>query len=95
MGVEIESNIKHASAIYKKAFNRFQRGVLDGNPVKTILRISMLMNNGYPPKDVEVAMEEAVQIYSRSFGATSWLDEDSIGNIITIAEFLLAKKAQK
>jgi len=98
MGMFVErvrERLKRSSDLYEAVFTGFQRRVLDTYRVRNILRLYFMVKVS---KELETAeaffyIREAVKLYNEIFSKGSrLLDEDPVGNIITLAQYLMEAK---
>jgi hypothetical protein len=91
----VKERLNRASDLYDAVFSGFQRRVLDTYRVRNILRLYFLVKVS---KELETAeaffyIKEATKLYTEVFGKGSrLLDEDPVGNIITLAQYLMETK---
>lgn len=91
----VKERLNRASDLYDAVFSGFQRRVLDTYRVRNILRLYFLVKVS---KELETAeaffyIKEATKLYNDVFGKGSrLLDEDPVGNIITLAQYLMETK---
>jgi len=92
---KVKERLNRASDLYDAVFSGFQRRVLDTYRVRNILRLYFLVKVS---KELETAeaffyIKEATKLYNEVFGKGSrLLDEDPVGNIITLAQYLMETK---
>jgi len=98
MGMFVErvrERLKRSSDLYDAVFTGFQRRVLDTYRVRNILRLYFMVKVS---KELETAeaffyIREGVKLYKEIFSKGSrLLDEDPVGNIITLAQYLMEAK---
>ena len=91
----VRERLKRASDLYDSVFSGFQRKVLDTYRIRNILRLYFMVKVS---KELETAeaffyIREATKLYNEIFGKGSrLLDEDPVGNIITLAQYLMEVK---
>ena len=91
----MKERLNRASDLYDAVFSGFQRRVLDTYRVRNVLRLYFLVRVS---KELETAeaffyIKEATKLYNEVFSKGSrLLDEDPVGNIITLAQYLMETK---
>jgi len=91
----VRERLKRASDLYDAVFTGFQKRVLDTYRVRNILRLYFMVKVS---KELETAeaffyIREASKLYDEVFSKSSrLLDEDPVGNIITLAQYLMEAK---
>ena len=91
----VRERLKRAGDLYDAVFTGFQKRVLDTYRVRNILRLYFMVKVS---KELETAeaffyIKEAAKLYSEIFSKSSrLLDEDPVGNIITLAQYLMEAK---
>lgn len=92
---KVKERLSRASDLYDAVFTGFQKRVLDSYRIRNILRLYFLVKVS---KELETAetffyIKEAIKLYSELFSKGSrLLDEDPVGNIITLAQYLMETK---
>jgi len=91
----VKERLNRASVLYDAVFTGFQKRVLDSYRIRNILRLYFLVKVS---KELETAetffyIKEAIKLYDEIFSKGSrLLDEDPVGNIITLAQYLMETK---
>jgi len=91
----VKERLNRASDLYDAVFTGFQKRVLDSYRIRNILRLYFLVKVS---KELETAetffyIKEAIKLYDEIFSKGSrLLDEDPVGNIITLAQYLMETK---
>jgi DNA modification methylase len=91
----VRERLARATELYESVFTGFQRKVLDSYRIRNILRLYFMVKMSKELETAEVFfyMREAVKAYNESFPTTSrMLDEDPVGNIITLAQYMMEAK---
>jgi len=91
----VRERLNRASDLYDAVFTGFQKRVLDSYRIRNILRLYFLVKVS---KELETAetffyIKESIKLYDEIFSKGSrLLDEDPVGNIITLAQYLMETK---
>ena len=91
----VKERLNRASDLYDAVFTGFQKRVLDSYRIRNILRLYFLVKVS---KELETAetffyIKESIKLYDEIFSKGSrLLDEDPVGNIITLAQYLMETK---
>jgi hypothetical protein len=91
----VRDRLARAKELYESVFSGFQRKVLDSYRIRNILRLYFMVKMSRELETAEVFfyLKEAAKVYNESFPAASrMLDEDPVGNIITLAQYMLEAK---
>jgi len=91
----VRERLNRAGDLYDAVFTGFQKRVLDSYRIRNILRLYFLVKVS---KELETAeaffyIKEAVKLYNELFSKGSrLLDEDPVGNILTLTQYLMETK---
>jgi hypothetical protein len=91
----VRERLIRAKEIYESVFTGFQRKVLDSYRVRNILKLYFLvkMSRELETAEAYFYLNEATHVYQEMFPRGSrMLDEDPVGNIITLAEYMMEAK---
>jgi hypothetical protein len=91
----VRDRLARAKELYETVFSGFQRKVLDSYRIRNILRLYFMVKISRELETAEAFfyLKEAVKVYNENFSASSrMLDEDPVGNIITLAQYMLEAK---
>jgi hypothetical protein len=91
----VRERLKRSRELYDSVFSGFQRKVLDSYRIRNVLRLYFMVKMSRELETAEVFfyLTEAVKVYNESFPTTSrMLDEDPVGNIITLAQYMMEAK---
>ena len=91
----VRERLTRANEIYESVFTGFQRKVLDSYKVRNILKLYFMvkMSRELETAEAYFYLKEATGVYSEMFARGSrMLDEDPVGNIITLAEYMMEAK---
>jgi len=91
----VRERLKRAKELYDSVFTGFQRKVLDSYRIRNVLKLYFMVKVSRELETAEVFfyLKEAVKAYNEAFPASSrMLDEDPVGNIITLAEYMMEAK---
>ncbi|MFQ6087938.1 MAG: hypothetical protein ACE5K0_03435 [Candidatus Methanofastidiosia archaeon] len=81
-----KSLIRVTDKLYRKVFNVEERKLYDGSSIENKLRIAKLLLEERP-EDLEERLMNGRKMYKESFSRFSrFLDDNSVGNILTIVE---------
>jgi hypothetical protein len=91
----VRERLKRSRELYDSVFSGFQRKVLDGYRIRNTLRLYFMvkMSRELETAEVYFYLREAVKVYNESFPTGSrMLDEDPVGNIITLGQYMMEAK---
>lgn len=91
----VRDRLTRAKELYDSVFTGFQRKVLDSYRIRNILKLYFMVKMSRELETAEVFfyLKEAVNVYNESFPTGSrMLDEDPVGNIITLAQYMMEAK---
>jgi hypothetical protein len=87
--------MKRAIEIYDSVFTGFQRKVLDSYRIRNILKLYFMvkMSRELETAEAYFYLKEATHTYREMFPTSSrMLDEDPVGNIVTLAQYMMEAK---
>jgi cellobiose-specific phosphotransferase system component IIA len=91
----VKERLARSKELYDTVFSGFQRKVLDSYRIRNILKLYFMVKMS---RELETAesffyLTEAVKAYNESFPrSTRMLDEDPVGNVITLAQYMMEAK---
>lgn len=91
----VRERLQRAKELYESIFSGFQRKVLDNNRIRNLLKLYFMVKM---TRELETAetffyLKEAVNVYNEMFPTASrMLDDDPVGNIITLAQYMMEAK---
>ncbi len=91
----VRERLTRAKEIYESVFTGFQRKVLDSYKVRNVLRLYFMvkMSRELETAEAYFYLKEATDVYQDMFPRSSrMLDEDPVGNIITLAQYMMEAK---
>ncbi len=91
----VRERLARSIELYDSVFTGFQRKVLDSYKIRNILKLYFMVKLSRELETAEAFfyLKEATKIYNETFPTTSrMLDEDPVGNIITLAQYMLEAK---
>jgi hypothetical protein len=91
----VRERLKRSKELYDSVFSGFQRKVLDSYRIRNILRLYFMVKMSRELETAEAFfyLKEAVNVYNENFPTASrMLDEDPVGNIITLAQYMMEAK---
>lgn len=91
----VRERLKRANELYDSIFSGFQRGILDNHKIRNIFRIYFMVkvSREFETAEAFLYLREAAKAYSELFSKSCRvLDEDPVGNIITLAQYMLEAK---
>lgn len=92
---QLYDRLTRARELYNSVFASFQRKGIDNYKIRNILRLYLMVK---PSRKLETAeafpfLTEAVKVYNEQFPTTAkMLDEDPVGNVITLAQYIMEEK---
>jgi hypothetical protein len=92
---QLHDRITRARELYNSVFPGFQQKGIDSYKIRNILKLYSMVK---PSRELETAeafpfLTEAVKVYNEQFPTTAkMLDEDPVGNIITLAQYIMKAK---
>lgn len=91
----VRERLVRARELYDAVFTGFQRKVLDSYRIRNILRLYFMVKMSREMETAEafLYLSEGRKVYEENFPTTArMLDEDPVGNIITLAQYMLEAK---
>jgi hypothetical protein len=91
----VSERLARSKELYDGVFSGFQRKVLDSYRIRNILKLYFMVKISRELETAEAFfyLKEAVKLYNGTFPAGSrMLDEDPVGNIITLAQYMMEAK---
>ncbi len=91
----VRERLSRAIGLYESIFSRFQRKVLDSHRIGNILKLYFMvkLSREFETAEAFFYLKEATDLYNASFPTSArMLDEDPVGNIITLAQYMLEAK---
>jgi hypothetical protein len=91
----VSERLARSKELYDGVFSGFQRKVLDSYRIRNILKLYFMVKISRELETAEAFfyLKEAVKLYNGTFAAGSrMLDEDPVGNIITLAQYMMEAK---
>ncbi len=91
----VKERLGRAIELYESIFSKFQRKVLDSNRIKNVLKLYFMvkLSREFETAEAFFYLREATDLYNASFPTSArMLDEDPVGNIITLAQYMLEAK---
>ena len=92
----IRDRLERATELYKTVFSDFAHEVQDRHAIQNIMKIYFMVKISRESETAETFfyLKEAARAYNEAFlAAWKMLDEDPVGNIITLAQYMLEAKA--
>ena len=92
---QLRDRLTRSRELYNTVFASFQRKGIDSYKIRNILRLYLIVK---PSRELETAeafpfLTEAVKVYNEQFPTTAkMLDEDPVGNVITLAQYIMEAK---
>ena len=92
---QLHDRLTRARELYNSVFANFQSKGNDSYKIRNILKLYLKVK---PSRELETAeafpfLTEAAKIYNEHFPTTAkMLDEDPVGNIITLAQYIMEAK---
>jgi hypothetical protein len=91
----VRDRLERATELYKSVFSDFEHGVLDRCAIQNIMKIYFMVKISRESETAETFfyLKEATRVYNESF-LTAWkmLDEDPVGNMISLAQYMMEAK---
>jgi len=91
----VRDRLERATELYKSVFSEFEQGVLDRHAIQNIMKIYFMVKISRESETAETFfyLKEAFRVYNESF-LTAWkmLDEDPVGNMISLAQYMMEAK---
>ncbi len=91
----VRERLKRAIELYDTVFTGFQKKVLDSYRVRNILKLYFMvkMSREFETAEAFFYLKEATGLYNETFSTSSrMLDEDPVGNITTLAQYMMEAK---
>ena len=91
----VRERLQRAKELYESIFSGFQRKVLDSSRIHNILKLYFMVKMSRELETAETFfyLKEAANVYNETFPTSSrMLDEDPVGNIITLAQYMMEAK---
>jgi hypothetical protein len=91
----VQERLTRAKELYDSVFTGFQRKVLDSYKIRNVLKLYFMvkMSRELETAEAFLYLTEAVRVYNENFPTTArMLDEDPVGNIITLAQYMMEAK---
>ena len=92
---QLRDRLTRSRELYNTVFASFQRKGIDSYKIRNILKLYSMVK---PSRELETAeafpfLTEAVKLYNEQFPTTAkMLDEDPVGNVITLAQYIMEAK---
>jgi hypothetical protein len=91
----VRERLTRARELYDVIFTGFQRKVLDSYKIRNILKLYFMvkMSREFETAEAFLYLTEATKVYHENFPRSArMLDEDPVGNIITLAQYMMEAK---
>jgi hypothetical protein len=91
----VRERLRRANELYDSIFSAFQRKVLDSSRIRNVLKLYFMVKMSRELETAEAFfyLREATRLYNDSFSAsTRMLDDDPVGNVITLAQYMMEAK---
>ena len=91
----VRDRLERATELYKSVFSEFEQEVLDRHAIQNIMKIYFMVKISRESETAETFfyLKEALRLYNEAF-VTAWkmLDEDPVGNMISLAQYMMEAK---
>lgn len=91
----VVERLTRAKELYDAVFSGFQRKVLDSYKIRNVLRLYFMvkMSRELETAEAFLYLSEGRKVYEENFPRTArMLDEDPVGNIITLSQYMMEAK---
>jgi len=91
----VRERMQRAKELYDTIFSGFQRKVLDSYRIRNVLKLYFMVKMSRELETAETFfyLKEASNAYNELFPTSArMLDEDPVGNIITLAQYMMEAK---